>query len=54
MILIVGGAFALYTIGLGVRFIAGWRGRYTVYLSVFGFGVLMLSLVFVSSLHGFH
>jgi len=54
MILIVSGAFALYTVGLGVRFIAGWRGRYTVYLSVFGFAVLMLSLVFVSSLHGFH
>jgi ABC-type transport system involved in cytochrome c biogenesis permease subunit len=54
MILVVGGAFALYTVGLAVRHLAGWRGRYTVLLSVFAFAVLMLSLVFVSSLHGFH
>ncbi|MEN8149253.1 MAG: cytochrome c biogenesis protein CcsA [Planctomycetota bacterium] len=54
MIMVVGGAFALYTVGLAVRFLFGWRGRYTVYLSVVGFAVLMLSLVFVSSFHGFH
>jgi ABC-type transport system involved in cytochrome c biogenesis permease subunit len=54
MTLIVAGAWLLYTVGLAVRFLAGWRGRYTVYLSVVGFTVLLLSLIFVSSLHGFH
>jgi ABC-type uncharacterized transport system permease subunit len=54
LFLIVCAAWALYTFGLAVRFLAGWRGRYTVYLSVVGFAALMLSLVFVSSFHGFH
>jgi ABC-type uncharacterized transport system permease subunit len=42
------GTWLLYSIGLGVRFLAGWRGRYTVYLCVCGFTLLIVSMVVMS------
>jgi ABC-type uncharacterized transport system permease subunit len=54
--LVICGAWVLYAVGLGVRFLAGWRGRYTVYLSVCGFVLILLCMLVVSfafpSLHG--
>ena len=54
--LVIAGAWALYAAGLGVRYLAGWRGRYTVYLSVCGFALILASMLIVSfafpSLHG--
>lgn len=51
------GVFLLYSAALGIRFVAGWRGRYTVYVSVCGFAVLLVCLICVSfllpSLHEF-
>ncbi|MHC4860660.1 MAG: cytochrome C assembly family protein [Planctomycetota bacterium] len=53
---VIAGAWVLYAVGLGVRFLAGWRGRYTVYLSVCGFALILICMLVVSiafpSLHG--
>ena len=50
------GTWLLYSAGLAVRYLAGRRGRYTVYLSVCGFALLLLSMLVVSfvfpGLHG--
>lgn len=50
-------AWAMYTIGVALRFIMGWRGRVTVVLSVCGFALLILVLTVVSlflpSIHEF-
>ncbi len=48
MFLLVVAAWLLYSGGLGVRFLGGWRGRYTVFLSVGGFTVLLVALVIVA------
>jgi ABC-type transport system involved in cytochrome c biogenesis permease subunit len=45
LFLVTFAAWLLYTIGLGARYLAGWRGRFTVYLSVCGFAFLIVSLV---------
>lgn len=57
LFLITAGTWLLYSAGLGIRYLAGWRGRYSVYLSVCGFALLLVSMVLVSfmfpSLHEF-
>lgn len=53
LFLITVGTWVLYSIGLGVRYLAGWRGRYTIYVPICGFVLLMVSLVVVSFL-GMH
>jgi ABC-type transport system involved in cytochrome c biogenesis permease subunit len=52
--LIVVAAWAVYTAGLTFRFVVGWRGRYTAWLSVGGFALIVVSLTLVASLHGLH
>jgi ABC-type uncharacterized transport system permease subunit len=43
-------AWLLYTAGAFVRFVLGWRGRATVYLSVCAFSLLIVVLTVVSAL----
>ena len=45
LFLVTNAAWLLYSIGLGARYLVGWRGRFTVYLSVCGFAFLIVSLV---------
>jgi ABC-type uncharacterized transport system permease subunit len=54
LFLITVGTWILYSVGLGVRYLAGWRGRYTVYVPICGFVLLMASLVAISffGMHG--
>jgi ABC-type transport system involved in cytochrome c biogenesis permease subunit len=47
MFLLTAGAWLLYAAGLAVRYLAGFRGRYTVLLSVFAFSLLILSMTAV-------
>ncbi|MCU0725892.1 MAG: cytochrome c biogenesis protein [Planctomycetes bacterium] len=47
MFLLSAGAWLLYAAGLAVRYLAGFRGRYTVLLSVFAFSLLILSMTAV-------
>lgn len=44
------GCWLVYTVGLAIRYLGGWRGRYAVYLSVCGFAAFLLSLVAVTFL----
>jgi cytochrome c-type biogenesis protein CcsB len=46
----------IYLIYLSLRFVGGWRGRKTVYLSMIGFVIMIFTYVgvnYLSSLHGF-
>lgn len=46
----------IYMIYLSLRFVGGWRGRKTVYLSMIGFVIMIFTYVgvnYLSSLHGF-
>ena len=46
----------MYAIYLHMRLVMSWRGRKTVLLSIFGFGVVLFTYVgvnYLSQLHGF-
>jgi ABC-type uncharacterized transport system permease subunit len=45
LFLVTVAAWVLYSVGLGARYLVGWRGRFTVYLSICGFAFLIASLV---------
>jgi ABC-type uncharacterized transport system permease subunit len=47
MFLLTAGAWVLYAAGLSVRYLAGFRGRYTVLLTVCAFALLILSMTAV-------
>jgi ABC-type transport system involved in cytochrome c biogenesis permease subunit len=47
LFLVTAGVWGLYTVGLGLRFLGGWRGRTSVLLSVAGFLLLLLSVTAV-------
>jgi ABC-type uncharacterized transport system permease subunit len=50
LLLATDAVWLLYAVALGVRYLLGWRGRYTIYITVFGFLLLLVSMTAVSLL----